>query len=316
MQEFSDLAFTLCRSRPSKTQPKPAPASDRSLSLTLEKRPPSPPLEDLQVVDLLDAALDAGQITEEQYRSNIKITFLTGHENTQQLLNSAFYVLGLPGRGQTFQGRLRAEVLATNTALPSADVLNAMPLLTSVVYELLRRYPAVSQLINRVTLTNAVLGGNIKIPQHTWVGWNSYGTHVDRRNWGDDAMEFEPARWGATVAEMNAKVRRDCVAGRYIPFNAHSRKCLGQGFALLEMKIVLFELVRRTRWVVDPGYELKLTSVCFALFVMALWLANALKGRHSCSTKVSGDFRRSGVQDRTPGFSYVRYVGRGSPYIE
>lgn len=51
-------------------------------------------LEKKQVVHLLEEALDAGDITDRQFRSNIKITFLTAHENVQQLLNSTFWELG------------------------------------------------------------------------------------------------------------------------------------------------------------------------------------------------------------------------------
>lgn len=46
-----------------------------------------------------------------------------------------------------------------------------------------------------------------------------------------------------------------------LPLNAYSRKCLGQGYALLHMKMTLYELVRRVRWRVDLNYQLKLTSV-------------------------------------------------------
>lgn len=60
---------------------------------------------------------------------------------------------------------------------------------------------------------------------------------------------------------MNAKFRLETVRGTYIPFNAHSRKCLGQGFVLLQMKVFLFELLTRVEWRVHPGYEKKMTPV-------------------------------------------------------
>lgn len=159
------------------------------------------------------------------------------------------------------QNKLRAEVTQTGIVDPTADILNKLPYLTSVIYEFLRLYPPVSQLINRVTTRPADLGGHISIPAHTWVGWNAYGVHIDEAVWGPTAKKFVPERWGTTVEEMQMKFRRECVRGAYIPFNAHTRKCLGQGFALLEMKMVMFEMVRRLRWTVDPGYKLKLTSV-------------------------------------------------------
>jgi len=152
--------------------------------------------------------------------------------------------------------------------------VNRLPYLTSVIFELLRLYPPVSQLINRVTLRPALLGGEISIPAHTWVGWNAYGVQIDPQAWGPTAAEFRPERWGRTVEEMQAKFRRETVRGAYIPFNAHTRKCLGQGFALLEMKIVLFEMVRRVRWVVHPEYRVKLTSVCFRNLLLAVITGN------------------------------------------
>lgn len=110
-----------------------------------------------------------------------------------------------------------------------------------------------------MTLKPAVLGGEIPIPARTFVGWNAFGVHTNRRVWGDDAALFRPERWGKTTGEMQARFRRETVRGAYIPFNAHSRKCLGQGFVLLQMKVFLFELVRRVEWEVDPGYQRKMT---------------------------------------------------------
>ena len=77
MKEFGDRLFAVGRSRPSKVVEKGSQDD-----------------QDIQVVHLLNSALDVGRITEKQYRDNIKITFLTAHENAQQLLNSAFWELG------------------------------------------------------------------------------------------------------------------------------------------------------------------------------------------------------------------------------
>ena len=211
-----------------------------------------------QVVDLLDRALKEGRITETQYRNNLKVTFLTAHENAQQLLNSAFWELG---NNQPVLDKLRAEILDMNTADPSVDQINSMPYLFSVVLELLRLYPPVSQLINRVTTQKSVLGGDIVIPNRTWVGWNAFGVHTDTQAWGPTAREFIPERWGSDVRSIQNAVRSKTTQCHFIAFNAHSRKCLGQGFAVLQMKILLFEMIRRIEWTVDPTYELKLTSV-------------------------------------------------------
>lgn len=162
---------------------------------------------------------------------------------------------------QKIQDKLREEILETGCVDATADIVNRLPYLNSVIFELLRLYPPISQLTNRATTAPAMLDGCIAIPANTWVGWNAYGLHTDEKIWGPTAKEFIPERWGTTVEEIQMKFRRECVRGTYIPFNAHTRKCLGQAFALLEMRIVLFELVRRVRWRVHHSYCFKLTAV-------------------------------------------------------
>ena len=259
VHEFENLLCKLVKNRPREKQGAPNCVQNDRL------------------IDALEKSRASGEINETQYRSNLKITFLAGHENVQQLLNSTFWALGkdtvsiytyarsmmafLTLLLQDVQDRLRQEILATQTCEPSPETVNAMPLLTSVVYELLRLYPPLSQLVNRTTEDTTILGGNIVIPPHTWVGWNSWGVQTDTAVWGPQARQFIPERWGTTTDEIQAKFRRENVRGAYIPFNAHARKCLGQNFALLEMKIVLFELLRMLRWTVAPDYSLRLTSV-------------------------------------------------------
>ena len=243
MHEFEDLLVELVRNRPRKSKLDLAGEGAQSGDL---------------VIHMMERALHDGILTETQFRANLKIVFLTAHENAQQLLNSTFWQLGT---NQAVQSRLREEVLARKVAYPTTGILNEMPYLTAVIYEMLRLYPPVSQLINRVTVAPAMLAEQIKIPTRTWVGWNAYGVQINQDVWGNDARDFVPGRWGTGMTEIQAKYRREQVKGNYIPFNAHTRRCLGSGFALLQMKVVLFELVRRTKWTIDPTYKLKLTSV-------------------------------------------------------
>ena len=168
---------------------------------------------------------------------------------------------------KTIQDKLRAEVLATEVTNPTMETLNKLPYLTSLICELLRVYPPVSQLISRVTLEPAVLGGTVEIPKGTWVGWNAPGVQSDPAVWGPTARDLLPERWGDRPEEIMANARRETVKGKSIAFNAHSRKCLGQGYALLEMKMVLFELVRQVKWTIDPSYKMKLTSVSVSALI-------------------------------------------------
>lgn len=75
MKEFEDLLFDLVKDRPRKN-----------------KGPVDP--KDELLIHMMERALEQGKIDETQFRANLKITFLTAHENTQQLLNSMFWQLG------------------------------------------------------------------------------------------------------------------------------------------------------------------------------------------------------------------------------
>jgi unspecific monooxygenase len=46
------------------------------------------------VVHMLVDAYRDGRLTEKQFKDNLKIVFLTAHENAQQLVNSMFWEIG------------------------------------------------------------------------------------------------------------------------------------------------------------------------------------------------------------------------------
>ncbi|KAJ5517730.1 Cytochrome P450 [Penicillium expansum] len=147
------------------------------------------------VSHMLGEAYTSGRITEKQFRDNLKITFLTAHENAQQLVTSMFWQLGTR---VDIQDRLREEILATAKIHPnpSQEVINSLPYLTAVVLELLRLFPPVCQLINRVALQPALLGNELPIPKGAFVGWNAWAVHSNPDVWGEDAREFRAERWG------------------------------------------------------------------------------------------------------------------------
>lgn len=76
MKEFENLLYDLVKNRPRNRSGKPRDPGDDLL------------------IHMLEDALKEGKINDEQYRANLKITFLTAHENAQQLLNSVFWELG------------------------------------------------------------------------------------------------------------------------------------------------------------------------------------------------------------------------------
>ncbi|KAJ5548941.1 hypothetical protein N7513_006175 [Penicillium frequentans] len=208
---------------------------------------------------LLQTALEEGKISDRQFRSNLKIIFMVGHENIQFLLTSAILEMG---RNTIIQDRLRTEVkqAVSSSSDIAADTIARLPYLNAVISELLRLYPPVGQMLNRAASQPACLGGRIDIPVGASVGWNAYGLHTNPQVWGTTASEFIPERWGKTIEHIQANIRRETVRGAYIPFNAYARKCLGQAFAMQEVRLVLFESVRHTKWTVDPNCRVRMSG--------------------------------------------------------
>lgn len=106
--------------------------------------------------------------------------------------------------------------------------------------------------------------------------------HTNKKYWGDDAEEFRPERWEKHTSLEEFDVDNGSTGqGRrpmtYIPFSVGRRGCLGQHFAMLELKILLAYLIRdlqfsevegekiRPRWVVTlrvhPRLRLNVESV-------------------------------------------------------
>ncbi|KAL4942188.1 hypothetical protein BDV06DRAFT_212077 [Aspergillus oleicola] len=205
------------------------------------------------------AAHKSGLLSDKQLRHNMISAFLAGHENPQLLLISALFLLA---EHPDIQQKLRTEITAlptdTNNEIPYA-ALSTLPTLTSIIYEVLRLYPPISQLINRRTTTPALLGGKIPVPEGTYMGYNAYSTNRDVDFWGPSSEEFNPGRWGNSMDDINALFRRANAKGAFISFHGGRRACLGQKFAMLEARVTLAHLVKNVRWKLDPTWPRMMT---------------------------------------------------------
>ncbi|XP_033222170.1 cytochrome P450 4V2-like isoform X2 [Belonocnema kinseyi] len=102
--------------------------------------------------------------------------------------------------------------------------------LDRVIKETLRINPSVPGL-GRVLTEEIELGS--KITMHVFT------THRDPEFWPDPS-KFDPDRF----LPENSKGRHPYA---YVPFSAGPRNCIGQKFAMVELKIVLAEILRKWR---------------------------------------------------------------------
>jgi cytochrome P450 len=173
---------------------------------------------------------------------------------------------------QDIQDQLFAEITTTNTATPTAELLADMPLLTAVIYESLRLFPPIGQLINRRASQPVMLGNDIYIPEGTYLGYNCYSTNRDPSIYGADADTFRPQRWGDNLIDIHRSYRQRKARAELISFHGGRRACLGEKFALLEMKVSLFVLVGSgLKWRLDPTWADRKTPVSFLHSFRSRW---------------------------------------------
>ncbi|KAF1848413.1 Dit2 protein [Cucurbitaria berberidis CBS 394.84] len=203
-----------------------------------------------------------GLLTDKALDDNLVSTFLAGHENPQLVLMSLMYLLGAHIE---VQEAIRKEVQTLFPANAPADYepkyadLHDLPFLTSVLYESIRMFPPISQLINRRTTAPVILGNKIPVPVGVYMGYNAYSTNRDIEFWGADAETFKPSRWGITNDEINHLYRRANSKGSFISFHGGRRACLGQKFAMQQLRITVVELVRGCKWRVDETWDGRMT---------------------------------------------------------
>lgn len=176
--------------------------------------------------DLLAMLMDARDdetgeaMSDRQLRNEILALFSAGHETTATALTWAFYLLG---QHPDERSKLCAEVAAAS-AEPSA--LAQLPFVRHVCDEVLRLYPPIWSLARRCEADDKL--GVYDVPRDSIVIVNPYLTHRQASLWADPET-FWPQRFEEEKRHRFA----------YLPFGGGPHLCIGNGFALMEMQIIL-----------------------------------------------------------------------------
>ncbi|KAF9307750.1 hypothetical protein BGZ91_008227 [Linnemannia elongata] len=131
--------------------------------------------------------------------------------------------------------------------VPGYEDIKKLKYQRQVINEVLRLCPPVP--INpRESVEEDVLPNGYYIPAGSPVSYCAYATHRLPELWGDDALEFDPDRWGP---ERVGKIR----PFMFVPFHAGPRICLGQNLAYTTAQLALTRLLQRYDIKASPGFE-------------------------------------------------------------
>jgi cytochrome P450 family 135 len=197
--------------------------TDEVLLAEIRRRRSDPQLEaSADVLALLLQAREEGPgLEDRELRDQLVTLLLAGHETTATALAWTFEHLF---RDLERYERLRSEVWEQGVDSPYLD---------AVIKEVLRLRPPLA-MCDRVLEEPFQLGSRV-LPPGTIIAPCIYLVHR-RADLYPRPDDFRPERFLGTDVESYA----------WIPFGGGMRRCIGASFALLEMKIVLEQILRRT----------------------------------------------------------------------
>ncbi|KAL0134221.1 hypothetical protein PUN28_001197 [Cardiocondyla obscurior] len=189
----------------------------------------------LAMLDLLILASQEGSLTDIDIREEVDTFMFEGHDT---VATSICFTLSLLAEHKDIQDCVRKEVnivMQENEGKLSIKSLQDLQYLERCIKESLRLYPSV-WFISRVTSEDMQLKSYL-IPAKTMMFLNIYGVHRDPNFWPNPKI-FNPDRF------LPNKIR-DRHFYSYIPFSAGPRNCIGQRFAMLEMKAMISHLIHK-----------------------------------------------------------------------
>ncbi|KAG8874912.1 hypothetical protein FRB97_005544 [Tulasnella sp. 331] len=208
--------------------------------------------------DLLGILVRANLQEKAAERLDDKTLLAAGHETTAVVMAWALEAIA---KTPSVQSKLRDEALTYANDSPSMEGLNSLPYLNNVVKEILRLKPpftglrrtAQSDMI--VPLAQPIIDKNEKEVQEIFLrSGDSILMHLYAINtrfdlWGSDALLFRPERFDKipdAVSEIPS------MFGNVTSFGVGPKACVGWRMAVLEIKALLFTLIREFQLDVDP----------------------------------------------------------------
>ncbi|CAI9169619.1 unnamed protein product [Rangifer tarandus platyrhynchus] len=201
-----------------------------------------------KTLDFIDVLLltkdeDGKGLSDEDIRAEADTFMFEGHDTTASGLSWVLYNLA---KHPEYQERCRQEVQELLRDREPKEIewddLAQLPFLTMCIKESLRLHPPVT-VISRCCTQDIMLPDGRVIPKGVICLISIFGTHHNPSVWPDpevyDPFRFEPE---------NIKGRSPLA---FIPFSAGPRNCIGQTFAMTEMKVVLALTLLRFRVLPD-----------------------------------------------------------------
>ncbi|KAI5708388.1 hypothetical protein M8J77_021791 [Diaphorina citri] len=217
------------------------------------------------------------RITHSELIDEVLTVVSAGYDTTKTTNSLTLIMLALHPKIQQEVYDEIVQVLGDDPeTVPTYDQIQELHLLTRVIKETLRLYPA-APFIGR-HITSEIQADKYAIPNGAMVTAFIYQIHRDPRHWSNPHC-FDPDRFlPSEISRRNPNA--------YLPFSSGPRNCVGSKYGMLQMKTTLSTLLRRYR--VLPGDKCRsVEDVRFEFGVTLRLLAGndirlESRGTHTC----------------------------------
>ncbi|XP_074539421.1 cytochrome P450 4T8 [Halichoeres trimaculatus] len=204
-------------------------------------------------LDFLDILLEARDenkqgLSDENMRAEVDTFMFEGHDTTASGLSFILYCLACHPEHQQLCREEVNQVLDGKDSMEWED-LSKLPYTTMCIKESLRLYPPVPGMARQITKPITFFDGRT-LPAGSQVGTSVFGIHRNPAVWENPDV-FDPLRF----LPENVSKRSPHA---FVPFSAGPRNCIGQNFAMNEMKVVTALTLKKYHLMEDPSQKPKL----------------------------------------------------------
>ncbi|CAH1108900.1 unnamed protein product [Psylliodes chrysocephalus] len=198
---------------------------------------------------MLDATIDGRQLSDNEIRQEVDTFMFAGHDTTATSLSFTLYCLSTHPEVQKRAVEEQQKIFGSdrNRSATHRD-LQEMKYLEMIIKESLRMYPPVPYIGRKTKRDISYKDGNV-ILAGTGILVIIFAVNRNPKYF-PEPDKFNPSRF-----EEN-KIYSQYA---YIPFSAGPRNCIGQKFAMLEMKVVLSKVLRHFE-LLPSGQDLILSA--------------------------------------------------------
>lgn len=199
----------------------------------------------LDFLDILLGVRDESgiKLSDADLRAEVDTFMFEGHDTTTSGISWFLYCMALyPEHQQLCREEVRG-ILGDQDSFQWDD-LAKMTYLTMCMKECFRLYPPVPQVYRQLNKPVTFVDGR-SLPAGSLISLHIYALHRNSTVWPDPEV-FDPLRF----SPENAAGRHPFA---FMPFSAGPRNCIGQQFAMNEMKVVTALCLLRFEFSLDPS---------------------------------------------------------------